>query len=383
MLSRYGKLILIMLLVILYATLLICQRNVLPSLPLAIAILAIVLDLMMWRPRVKIERFLDVRDDYVRVILRVSASNVHRVHVCDRIPDNCILVEGSPCSTLTGGNVHDFGYVVKVLGRIARWECIDIALEHPLRIGYISRRIRLENCIEVKSRRSTLIEPQILSKVIHKIREPTIEYLRPYVPGDEFRLVVPKSILMAGGPRVKVLSLVEEVSSKRIVVMLIPGNWSRAFNSLALQMIEWALNIASTFLLQGYEVLLIVLSDKIARYSLRSIDDLDELDVQMILNELGQGVLWSIHNLKEAMSELEGMAKVIIISPDVIYYGLEEFVDSNSTILIPKLHIDPKILPPTIGAIYSSVFERELRNVMAKAETLTRRGITILVVEGP
>ena len=140
------------------------------------------------------------------VVVEVTSSEAVEVDVCDTVPESVAVLRGSPCArgTVSAGRALKLSYVAAVARPKAEVGPVKASVYVPLAL--LPRNVVVESKALLKV--GHLSRAGITGRAPLKalIAEPYVDRVRPYEPGDELRLVIPKSVLAPGGPRTKVLS---------------------------------------------------------------------------------------------------------------------------------------------------------------------------------
>jgi len=145
------------------------------------------------------------------VHLRVKISRSARVTVCDDVDESTAVFEGEVCteSLVPAGSEVTLNYKALSFSKQVSRKVL-LKLHHPVYLLPMYKVVEAE--VRVLWEELSKVEaPKALRRSV-KLREPSVESVRPYTIGDELRLVVAKSILYPGGLRTKVLELSQEPS---------------------------------------------------------------------------------------------------------------------------------------------------------------------------
>lgn len=191
-------------------------------LPSAI-ILFLAVHTFMFKPKISLTTYLKPDsvffDNYAEVYVKVKGSRGYYVEIYDEPPRSIRIVKGEPYfkGTISSNGIVEFRYIVQPLSLgLHTWGKVIIYVEDGLRL--IGVRLSYENSkqlhVHIHEEYFKEAERKIEAKTKHlkEHYEPLFEKVRPYMPGDSLRTLVPKSIAMPGGLRVK--SFVSESPGK-------------------------------------------------------------------------------------------------------------------------------------------------------------------------
>ena len=235
MLTKKGLKFILLMLIMSYIALAL-TLNILTSLPPLLATLIVLFFLSSWNPEVTISRdvVVDEKNRVITMKLKVSSEPYTVIELCDDIPPGVIVFENSNCISKVTDGKGEFYHSYKVKAFIHRllWKDLYVTVHHPMGLATKRRRIEVPYIITLSTLDTHAKELLVSKEMSHReltpiYVEPFVDRVRPYIAGDDFKLIIPKSILMPGGPRVKVLSSKEiQVFEKmNIAILVIPGKW--------------------------------------------------------------------------------------------------------------------------------------------------------------
>ncbi len=174
-------------------------------LPLLISLSVITLKSM--NININVNKEIEVIRDFifkVRIHAKLSGNIRNtKVLVCDLISDDIGVVDGTICSYIEDRETSFEYTALGTIDKVSRY--VLVSIDNPLSFVPIPKII--ETPIAITRRSTERIVQELLYVAKKDLVEPSIDRVRHYSYGDELRLLVPKSIAMIGGLRVKVLQL--------------------------------------------------------------------------------------------------------------------------------------------------------------------------------
>lgn len=205
--------------------------------------------LYSWYRSIRVEGVVNGPDKegYYEVVLRVYSWRGTRIRVVDEPPIGDVV--GSTIAEGTGMVVLRYSWRPLGPGEYS-WSPRLILAEDPaslIRID-VSGKLKLSVSVKEIDRISRVVEgyasKSSLREKARTIREPVIDRVRPYVPGDKLKDIVPRSIISSSGLAVKEYEgFYEETSKPRRLGLpvIVLGELSIRSNTMLRRLIAYAL----------------------------------------------------------------------------------------------------------------------------------------------
>ena len=199
---------------------------------LLLSVLMLVTTNYLWSVKVSAVRYVKyLGGNVAQVELEVRVSRPSNIRVFDGIGGKYAVLKGSNMvsASLGGNDVLKLKYDVVASYEDLRGYETFIELSLPTSITVRSFIIkpktfvkRSEGLVGIDYLANLIVK--VISKSRTNLREPSIDYVRPYAQGDDIRLIVPKSFLKPSGLSVKILEKHIELSTEeeepRVVLVL-------------------------------------------------------------------------------------------------------------------------------------------------------------------
>jgi len=296
MLTEKGKLIVIVL-VIASAVAFIFTQSLPIAAPPLIALMALSYLNLLWKPRAVGGREIKIKEEFLYVTVRVKTFPESEVLICDEIPEG-LLLESAPCIYTWTGMDSTATLIYKGVpitsGKI-KWGDIVLKVAHPS--GLFTQKIRLAVPTYIEVRTPRLREAGFIELIKSRSIQPSVDWVKPYSPGDELRLLLPKSIGWGKGLRLKVLEKAEDIEIMGKELFIVTSKYFCLSSGLSLKAALLALDISNE--------VNVISSEGIESYR----------DLSKLTRELCQE-----HPPLNAVLDLLSKGYLIIVAPDI---GLE------------------------------------------------------------
>ena len=393
MLTRKGKIILVILLFSLFGVLAV-GFTIVTSLPLAISILVLLFSILFWKPKVHVNRdvHIDNRTNKIDVELSIITEPYTSIEICDELPLGSILEEGSYCrNAITDSNGGlTLRYSVRAFKPRLTWNNVYLSICHPLDLAIKRLKLPIKTTVMLDVSLHKSIPIKTLKKlgiVSRGYMEPVIDRVRPYAIGDDFKLIIPKSLLTPGGPRVKILSTEDFTNFKNKILILAIPSMLYCVSDITKSLVEIILyNILHHAKLNKYEVRIIIPSIQVLDTKWVAIDN----RIHEYLARIGKALCNSmdINHVKlwiEKLREIE--SNVLIIAPMDSLSRLKNMLKYTEVrglhITVIKYIVPPSInyLPNSFRDLISKIIEEENNELKNTVNELKKIGYVVEVME--
>lgn len=193
-------------------------------LPSAI-ILFLAIILITFKPKISVTSYVTPETinfkEYAEVYVKIKSSKRIYVEIYDEFPKTVEIIEGKPCykGVVNGGEHIEFKYLVTPLTPgIHAWNILRIHARDSLNLFEMVLSYDIPRKLSVKIPK-TYAEPshgtlRYRTLGFKEHYEPLFNKVKPYSLGDSLKQVIPRSILIPGGIRVK--SFIEETYGKTL-----------------------------------------------------------------------------------------------------------------------------------------------------------------------
>lgn len=193
-------------------------------LPSAI-ILFLMITLITFKPKISVTSYIIPETinfkEYAEIYVKIKSSKRIYVEVYDELPKTVEVVGGKPCykGVINEGEHIEFKYLITPLTPgIHDWRVLRIHVRDCLNLFEIVLTYDIHRRLIVKT-------PKTYTKPLYgalryrtlgfkEHYEPLFDKVRPYSPGNSLKQVIPRSILIPGGLRVK--SFAEETYGRKL-----------------------------------------------------------------------------------------------------------------------------------------------------------------------
>jgi len=332
------------------------------------------------------------KSNRVSIELLINTEPYTNVEVCDELPLGSVLEGGSYCiNRVTGSDGRlVLRYSIRALRPQIIWNYVYIVLHHPLGLAIKELRVPIKTSVTITP--SPHIPIPIKSKELKVATtgymEPVIDRVRPYVIGDDFKLIIPKSFLMPGGLRIKVFSAESQLKFKdRFVVLAIPSMWYCISDMVKLFMEAAIYNTLYYAKLNKYRIRIIVPSTQILDTEWLSINNQIHEYLSKIYQALCNSIdTYYIKNWIEKLKYREINTVIITVSDSLL--KLREILESTEIKGIYVIAIEPKppsatnYLPRDFRDLIHKIVEEESKELYSAIDKLKKIGYIVEVVKG-
>jgi len=373
--------------IILLLTFIMYPSMITAVLPSAV-ILFLAITLITFKPKISVTSYVTPETinfkEYAEVYIKIKSSKQIYVEIYDEFPKTVEVIEGKPCykGVVNEGEHIEFKYLVTPLTPgIHAWNVLRIHARDCLNLFETILSYDIPRKLSVKIPK-TYAEPSYGALRYRTLGfkehyEPLFDKVKAYSPGDSLKQVIPRSILIPGGLRVK--SFISETYGKTLKpreIRIIPVfskdlvlKFQRTY-SLLLHIIY---SLYMEGLIRGYLINIVtprglrpVTSFNDINKNLEELRKCSEEEIANVLRKHIEGVMVIDYTLFTRFYNLirQSESHVLVIMPIPDYYELLAEIPGICTLLneISKENMRKIYTAKTKGRIYIISHSTDLNN---------------------